>query len=543
MRFKKIITILFFVLLIGSVQGINPKKIRKTDVSLIFSGTLNISELENISGNKVILKINSFTDYKDSSLIQEVKKIKEWFEINNKKYNAEELKKENNRFITFETTWDTNEIEYFIEAQINTATSFGIKDSAIGKYIEPKYIQYIESSKNINTTDKDLINKAKELRKKTILKTVQNVINYVYNEIEYDGLKIGKMHNASTVMATKKGTCDEYSNLTAALLRINKIPTRVVVGIVFDGKQWGEHAWIEAYFQKQGWVAFDPTFNELNIDGTHITLAKAIDFSKIVDEITHPKKSKIKLFRNIKITKVDSRSFNYNKGDIEYKLELEKDEILGTITATVSLQNKSGSRTRVIEIEMIAPEEFKFTEPKKTIFLDKNTTTKTKFVAKLIKELNYVYSYEFTFDSSIGTISKSIKFRQEKENDFEIKRITADGKKNINIVLKNNSTELIKATVQIYSDADIIKEKQILLNPKRTETFAINLGNTYSKSLSVKITSGKIIKTRQIKVNYDKNEQTQTLTKTENYVSNLIIGGILLITILAILPKFIQLKN
>ena len=68
----------------------------------------------------------------------------------------------------------------------------------------------------------------------------------------------------------KKGYCEHYAAVLALLLRINEIPTRVVVG--FQGGDYNEmgqyyllktkdaHAWVEYFDQKKGWQRVDPTF-------------------------------------------------------------------------------------------------------------------------------------------------------------------------------------------------------------------------------------------------------------------------------------------
>jgi hypothetical protein len=79
--------------------------------------------------------------------------------------------------------------------------------------------------------------------------------------------------SALETLFSSKGVCDEFSNLAASVLRAKKIPTRIVSGIVFNGKGWDNHAWIESYSDKLGWVASDPTFWEIGfVDASHIKM-------------------------------------------------------------------------------------------------------------------------------------------------------------------------------------------------------------------------------------------------------------------------------
>jgi hypothetical protein len=92
-----------------------------------------------------------------------------------------------------------------------------------------------------------------------------------------------KDKNFSTALATASevardlaGDCTEHAVLLAALLRVNKIPSRVVIGFVYaDSLQGlGGHMWTEAYLNGQ-WVPLDATLGQGGIGGGHIKIADA----------------------------------------------------------------------------------------------------------------------------------------------------------------------------------------------------------------------------------------------------------------------------
>ena len=70
-------------------------------------------------------------------------------------------------------------------------------------------------------------------------------------------------------LTNKQGYCEQYASAMAVMLRVAGVPSRVVLGYTpgtRDAKTgtWSvqsldSHAWVEAYFSGQGWVAFDPT--------------------------------------------------------------------------------------------------------------------------------------------------------------------------------------------------------------------------------------------------------------------------------------------
>jgi len=64
------------------------------------------------------------------------------------------------------------------------------------------------------------------------------------------------------------GDCQHFAGAAALLLRLVGVPTRVVVGFAtgvpqrdgrFQVRDVDAHSWIEVYFQRYGWVAFNPT--------------------------------------------------------------------------------------------------------------------------------------------------------------------------------------------------------------------------------------------------------------------------------------------
>jgi hypothetical protein len=92
-----------------------------------------------------------------------------------------------------------------------------------------------------------------------------------------------KDKNFSTALATASevardlaGDCTEHAVLLAALLRANKVPSRVVIGFVYaDSLQGlGGHMWTEAYLNGQ-WVPLDATLGKGGIGGGHIKIADA----------------------------------------------------------------------------------------------------------------------------------------------------------------------------------------------------------------------------------------------------------------------------
>lgn len=145
-----------------------------------------------------------------------------------------------------------------------------ITDSDIKSYLQP--------TEKIQSKSATIIAKANELASgetdEYIL--IFNIASWIKKNIEYDDTDpryVEEVLNAETVLAGKKGVCDEFTVLFASMARALGIPTKYVSGMAYSNKlnEFGPHAWAEVYFPNYGWVAVDPTYGELgNLDATHI---------------------------------------------------------------------------------------------------------------------------------------------------------------------------------------------------------------------------------------------------------------------------------
>lgn len=106
------------------------------------------------------------------------------------------------------------------------------------------------------------------LKGENVISTVTNVYNYVVDNISYDNAKAnsvqsGYIPNNDNTLANKNGICFDYASLMCAMLRVQDIPSKLIVG--YQGSQY--HAWISVYSNETGWID-----NVISFDGTNWTL-------------------------------------------------------------------------------------------------------------------------------------------------------------------------------------------------------------------------------------------------------------------------------
>lgn len=123
------------------------------------------------------------------------------------------------------------------------------------------------------TKDTKAVAKAEEIVQPadTDLDAVTLVYDYVVNNITYDwdeaeNVQSGYIPNVDEVLESGKGICFDYSSLLAAMLRSQRIPTRMEIG--YMGSTY--HAWISTYIDEIGWVN-----GIIQFDGTDWSLMDA----------------------------------------------------------------------------------------------------------------------------------------------------------------------------------------------------------------------------------------------------------------------------
>lgn len=87
------------------------------------------------------------------------------------------------------------------------------------------------------------------------LQKVAAIYNYAVNNLSYDYNKAatvqsGYLPNIDSTLAARSGICFDYASMMVAMLRLQDIPSKLVIG--YTGGQY--HAWVSVYTDAQGWI-------------------------------------------------------------------------------------------------------------------------------------------------------------------------------------------------------------------------------------------------------------------------------------------------
>ena len=198
----------------------------------------------------------------------------------------------NNVYDSYNATLDFSNPEVKLSSKylitLNEIAFDNILPSEIGSYNTSEDIFELfcnQSVKFYNRSDPNLISLSNSIVSPSdspIVKA-QKIMNWICDNIVYNDsldVEIG----ASSAYANLTGDCSEFSSLMITLLRIQGIPARKVTGLCLskminfkpeigdtftfymrdgDTPTLLGHAWVEYYVPNVGWIACDPTWNQV----------------------------------------------------------------------------------------------------------------------------------------------------------------------------------------------------------------------------------------------------------------------------------------
>lgn len=131
-------------------------------------------------------------------------------------------------------------------------------EQTVDVHIDDEFLPFLYPNQYVYfTADSAAVTKGSELAKDTWtdLEVVQNIYNYVTENITYDTAKAenvsyGYIPDVDETLSSGTGICFDYAALMTAMLRSQSIPTKLEVG--YSGDAY--HAWISTYVDDKGWV-------------------------------------------------------------------------------------------------------------------------------------------------------------------------------------------------------------------------------------------------------------------------------------------------
>ncbi len=134
--------------------------------------------------------------------------------------------------------------------------------------------------------DTGLADTAAELRADSPSATIDAIMAWVNDRLEYVPGVTGVQTSAADAARAGRGVCQDFAHLSIALLRAAGVPARYVSGYlhpradaeIAEHVSGESHAWIEAW--SGNWWPFDPT-NAIDVGVRHVMVARGRDYSDV----------------------------------------------------------------------------------------------------------------------------------------------------------------------------------------------------------------------------------------------------------------------
>ncbi|MGZ3634476.1 MAG: transglutaminase-like domain-containing protein [Syntrophales bacterium] len=193
-------------------------------------------------------------------------------------------------------TWirppDVIDVRLFCNAQSETKLpALATQDPFPLAAVKPELMDYLKSTEQVQSNNPRIRELASQLTSnvKTEFDAVQRVIAWVVDHVHY--VTPPARYDAVYSLESGKGNCQNFSHLTAALLRAVGIPVRIVNGVTFNQPfniAWqkgtltfkmgqGRHSWVEVWFPELGWVPFDPQNTMLFVSTRYLRIEVGVD--------------------------------------------------------------------------------------------------------------------------------------------------------------------------------------------------------------------------------------------------------------------------
>lgn len=137
--------------------------------------------------------------------------------------------------------------------------------------------EYLKPTRFLQSNDQRVVDHARKASAGSVdpWQLGQRMESYVNLKVDKSNFSTA-MASASEVAKDMSGDCTEHAVLLAAMLRAKRIPSRVVIGVVYVENKalFGGHAWTEAFISGQ-WYPLDAMLGKGGIGPAHIKMAQS----------------------------------------------------------------------------------------------------------------------------------------------------------------------------------------------------------------------------------------------------------------------------
>jgi transglutaminase-like putative cysteine protease len=112
-----------------------------------------------------------------------------------------------------------------------------------------------------------------------LLDTLLDINHTIFREYEYKQGVTTVATTAFDVYVSRRGVCQDFTNVMICLARLLGVPARYVCGYIYTGpkalntvQSEASHAWVQLYLPQVGWKGFDPT-NGILTQTDHVRVA------------------------------------------------------------------------------------------------------------------------------------------------------------------------------------------------------------------------------------------------------------------------------
>jgi hypothetical protein len=479
-----------FLLLIGyccavEIEDTTPIQSVKATVTLSGGGEIT----GDLQGMNAEIRLFSFMENSN----QEILSQQETLSINGRTiYAAREQDGQGNNYAVFAVN-ETGAFTYKIEALVETNyLPLDLQEYDLSNKIS-QFAEFVAPTEKVESNSEQIRTIAlNNFDSNSWLQTVRDVTSWVHGYVTYDKSYYPAIKSAVETLDERRGTCDEFSVLAAAMLRARGIPVRFASGVSFGEGSWENHAWIEAFNPESGWIAIDPTFGEAGlIDGAHFFIGNFSDPTGAVEKITSPETANVSLAE--KTVTVELEKIEYFSNIVQIDAQEIRFPANSWFDLNISAKNNLDSHL-IAPITLSEVQGMLMEERDKLLLFEPLQQQQVGWRIRMNKNLaqNEYLSGTYKIVSLNTAIEKKLTVTSSAAAAEEAKIVLLDllplikGKNlEIEITLQNQGGEKGTATVQV-GDGKIVA-KEITVEPLQKSVVAITIENFSMQPYAVSI--------------------------------------------------------